>query len=147
VLDKTEAGGGGCKVRADIGTRIRAERKAKGLSQADLERRCGLARCRISWLEHGRAVPTIKTLYRIADALEIPAYRLLYDGEELVQSVEAATNGNRNRKNGIRLVRELREHMSWMREDDQYLLLFIARKMAGRVPRKSGSGAKTSDGS
>jgi transcriptional regulator with XRE-family HTH domain len=131
-------------MRINIGNRICTERKAKGLSQADLERRCGLARCRISWLEHGRAVPTIQTLERIADALEIPAYRLLYDADDLAQSVmvsgETATNGNRNRnhKNRVRLVRELREHMSRMRDDDQYLLLFIARKMAGRAARRLG---------
>jgi transcriptional regulator with XRE-family HTH domain len=34
----------------------------------------GLARCRFSSLEHVRAVPTIETLERIADALEIPAF-------------------------------------------------------------------------
>jgi transcriptional regulator with XRE-family HTH domain len=140
-------------VRINVGTRICAERKARNFSQADLERRCGLARCRISWLEHGRAVPTIQTLERIADALKIPAYRLLYDGDASVQAAKAfsgpATNGNmrRSRKNGVRLVRELREHMSRMREDDQDLLLFIARKMAGRVPRASGARAKASGAS
>jgi len=72
-------------VRSNIGARICAERKAKNFSQADLERRCGLARCRISWLEHGRAVPTIETLERIADALEIPVHRLLLEDVERAQ--------------------------------------------------------------
>jgi transcriptional regulator with XRE-family HTH domain len=130
-------------VRVDIGTRICAERKAKGLSQADLERRCGLARCRISWLEHGRAVPTIQTLERIAEALEIAAYRLLYDGDDPARaaklSSKIATKGSsrRSRKNEVRLLKELREQVCRMREDDQRLLLFIARKMAGRVQRRS----------
>src|SRR5580700_7801737 len=111
-------------MRIRLGTRIRAERKAKALSQADLERRCGLARCRISWLEHGRAVPTLETLERIADALEIPAYRLLYDGGEAAPAEKAlreiARNGNRrrSRKNEVRLLRELREQVNRMREDD-----------------------------
>jgi transcriptional regulator with XRE-family HTH domain len=130
-------------MRINVGTRICAERKAKKFSQADLERRCGLARCRISWLEHGRAVPTIETLERIAEALGIPAYRLLCDGDDSAQSARVSgklpTNGNRrpSRKNGRRLLRELREQVSRMREDDRHLLLFIARKMAGRVPRRS----------
>jgi transcriptional regulator with XRE-family HTH domain len=137
-------------VRINVGSRICAERKAKNLSQADLERRCGLARCRISWLEHGRAVPTIETLEKISDALEIPVYRLLYDGDESVQVANAsskiATNGKsrRSRKNEVRLLRELREQVSRIHEDDQRLLLFIARKMAGRVPRGSGAMAKAS---
>ena len=136
-------------MRIKVGIRICTERKAKGLSQADLERRCGLARCRISWLEHGRAVPTIETLEKIADALEIPVYRLLYDGDDNPpQAVKAsnniATNGNRrrDRKDEVKLVRELREQVSRMREDDRHLLLFIARKMAGRVPRGSVNGGQ-----
>jgi transcriptional regulator with XRE-family HTH domain len=52
--------------------------------QNKLERRCGLAHCRISWLEQGRAVPTLKTLERIADALEIPIHRLLLQDQERV---------------------------------------------------------------
>lgn len=60
--------------RVNIGTRICTERKTKNLPQIDLGRRCGLARCRISWLEYGRAIPTIETLERIADALEIPSF-------------------------------------------------------------------------
>jgi len=129
-------------VRIKVGGRICAERKAQNLSQADLERRCGLARCRISWLEHGRAVPTLETLERIADALEIPVHQLLSNGDERTQGSKAsgkiATSGSRRRsqKNGVRLLRELREQMTRMREDDQQLLLFIARKMArrGREP-------------
>ena len=140
-------------MRINIGNRIFAERKARGLSQADLERRCGLARCRISWLEHGRAVPTIETLEKISDALDIPVYRLLYDGDEPAEAPRASskitTNGNarRSRKNAVRLLRELREQVNRMREDDQYLLLFIARKMAGRVPRAPWARAKASGAS
>jgi transcriptional regulator with XRE-family HTH domain len=130
-------------MRINVGARLRAERKARNLSQADLERRTGLARCRISWLENGRAVPTIETLAKISDALEIPVYRLLCDGDEPAQAAKAsgeiATNGNRrrSRKNEVRMLRELQEQVSRMHEDDQRLLLFIARKMAGRVQRRS----------
>jgi transcriptional regulator with XRE-family HTH domain len=129
-------------VRINVGIRICAERKAKNLSQADLERRCGLARCRISWLEHGRAVPTIETLERIADALEIPVHRLLYEGDEPAQLANMpskfTTNGRgrRSRKNRVQLLRELREQLSRMDDDDQNLLLFIARQMADRVRRR-----------
>jgi transcriptional regulator with XRE-family HTH domain len=131
-------------VRINIGSRICAERQAKRLSQADLERRCGLARCRISWLEHGRAVPTIETLERISDALEIPVYRLLCESDELTEATKAsakiATNGGAKRRptSVTHLHSELCAHLGRMREDDRYLLLFIARQMAGRVPGRSG---------
>ena len=68
-------------MRINIGARIRAERRAKNFSQADLEKRCGLPRCRISWLEHGRAIPTLETLQRIADGLGIPVHVLLMEDE------------------------------------------------------------------
>ena len=86
------------EMRINVGARICEQRKVKNLSQADLERRCGLARCRISWLEHGRAVPTIETLERIADALEIPAYRLLYDGDDAAQSAKVSGKAFDKRK-------------------------------------------------
>jgi transcriptional regulator with XRE-family HTH domain len=135
-------------MRINVGARLRAERKARNLSQADIERRTGLPRCRISWLENGRAIPTIETLEKISDALEIPVYRLLYDGEEPAQPVKMsskiAANGNRmrGRKSGVRLLGELREHLYRMCEDDQYLLLFIARKMAGRMRKRPGVGGQ-----
>jgi transcriptional regulator with XRE-family HTH domain len=140
-------------MRINVGARLRAERKSRSLSQADLERRSGLARCRISWLENGRAVPTIETLEKISDALEIPVYRLFYDGDESARAAKAsgkvATDGNtrRSRKKAVRLLREVREQVSRMREDDRHLLLFIARKMAGRVPRGSGATAKAAGAS
>jgi len=125
---------------------LRAERKARNLSQADIERRTGFPRCRISWLENGRAIPTIETLEKISDALEIPVYRLLYDVGESTHtatgSARTAMNGNGkwSRKNQVRLLTELRELLSRMREEDQQLLLFIALKMAMRVPSSSGAG-------
>jgi transcriptional regulator with XRE-family HTH domain len=131
-------------VRINIGARLRAERKARNLSQADIERRTGFPRCRISWLENGRAIPTIETLEKISDALEIPVYRLLCDGDESAQgmtvSARTATNGNkrRSRKNDGRLFGELGEHLDRMCKEDQQLLLFIARKMAGRFLRLAG---------
>jgi transcriptional regulator with XRE-family HTH domain len=132
------------EVRINIGARIRTERKAKNFSQADLERRCGLARCRISWLEHGRAVPTIQTLARIADALEIPAYRLLQDLEDGSQALVIPHKkgpGERQEasgQSGVRLLGELRMHLERMSQEDKLLLIFIAEKMAGRFPMARG---------
>jgi transcriptional regulator with XRE-family HTH domain len=137
-------------VRINVGARLRAERKARNLSQADIERRTGFPRCRISWLENGRAIPTIETLEKISDALEIPVYRLLYDRDESVTvSARTVTNESKrgSRKNQVRLFSELRGLLSRMGEEDQHLLLFIARKMATRVPRGSEIGVSAVGGS
>jgi transcriptional regulator with XRE-family HTH domain len=137
-------------MRINIGARICAERRARNFSQADLERRCGLARCRISWLEHGRAVPTLGTLEKIADALEIPVYRLLQESGEQPQTgldTDAATMGNRaSQRNGTPLHSQMRRHLSRMCEEDKALLVFIAEKMAGRFPRDRALGIKAGSG-
>jgi DNA-binding XRE family transcriptional regulator len=54
----------------------------KKLSQGDIEKRTGLLRCYISRVENGHTVPTVETLEKLARALEVPMYRLFYDGNE-----------------------------------------------------------------
>jgi DNA-binding XRE family transcriptional regulator len=51
---------------------LRRERKAQGLSLADMERRCGITRAALSRLENDpHPNPTIQTLMRIAAALGV----------------------------------------------------------------------------
>ena len=124
-------------MRVQVGARIREQRKAKNLSQSDLEKRSGMPRCRISWLEHGRAVPTLDTLQRIADALEIPVHRLLSEDQERAHDkkvpVDLGKQGSSSQeKKGARVFGELRKHLSRMCDEDKVLLVFIAEKMAGR---------------
>jgi transcriptional regulator with XRE-family HTH domain len=136
-------------MRINVGARLRAERKARNLSQADLERRTGFPRCRISYLENGRAVPTIETLEKLSDALEIPLCQLLDDGSQPMQSFGAlradGLNGNgRHALNGMaQVLRELRQHLNKMDEEDQKLLLFIARKIASRTPARFSAGRQS----
>lgn len=63
-----------------IGDRLRQLREQKDLSQGDIEKRTGLLRCYISRVENGHTVPSIETLEKMARALEIPMYRLFYEG-------------------------------------------------------------------
>src|SRR5712692_1701759 len=65
-----------------IGDRLRALREEKKLSQGDIEKRTDLVRPYISRIENNHSVPTIETLEKMARALEVPMYRLFYDGEE-----------------------------------------------------------------
>ena len=64
-----------------VGKRIRKLRQEKGLSQGDMERATGLLRTYISRVEHGYTVPSLETLERIAEALGVPPYQLLYEGD------------------------------------------------------------------
>jgi len=65
-----------------IADRLRALRKARHLSQGDIERRTGLLRCYISRVENGHIVPALETLQKFAHAMEVPLYGLFYDGEK-----------------------------------------------------------------
>jgi transcriptional regulator with XRE-family HTH domain len=67
-----------------LGTRATAcERCAKerNLSQGDIEKRTDLLRCYLSRVENGHTVPTVETSEKMARALELPMYELLYDGQ------------------------------------------------------------------
>jgi transcriptional regulator with XRE-family HTH domain len=65
----------------DIGYRLRSVREQKKLSQEEVVKRTGLIRSYISRVENGHTVPSVATMEKMARALEIPLYQLLYDGE------------------------------------------------------------------
>ncbi|HKC69297.1 MAG TPA: helix-turn-helix transcriptional regulator [Bacteroidia bacterium] len=54
-----------------IGENIRKYRLKKGLTQLDLAAACGFEESSIGRLENGNTNPTIKTLLKIAKALDI----------------------------------------------------------------------------
>ena len=62
-----------------IGKRIKEMRESKGLSQVDLVGKMSgeIDPTNISRIESGRTNPTIFTLFRIADALEVKPSELL----------------------------------------------------------------------
>lgn len=60
-----------------LGTEIRARRRARDLSIAELARRSGVSAPFISQVEAGRSSMSIGTLYRVATALECTANALL----------------------------------------------------------------------
>src|SRR5260370_38104120 len=125
-------------MRINIGGHLKAEREARGFSQADLEERCGLPRCRISWLETGHAVPTIETLEKLCEALEIPLDQLFREGDQPAKARTAserivANETVRSKRAGRRrFLAELRQELRRLCEDDQDLLLYIARALAKR---------------
>src|SRR5712691_11843791 len=64
-----------------VGERLRELREQKRFSQGEIEKRTGLLRCYTSRVENGHTVPAVETLEKYARALEVPMYRLFYDGE------------------------------------------------------------------
>jgi len=121
-----------------IGDRLRALREEKKLSQGDIEKRTGLLRCYISRVENSHTVPAIETLEKMARALEVPLYQLLYDGEEPPElpnlpkrkSADDIVWGRSGKE--ARLLNKFRRLMGRIEEGDRRLLLYMAQKMANR---------------
>ena len=81
----------------NIGERIKKARLAAGYTQAKLGARCGMADSAIRRYESGRGNPTLETLQRIADALDVPVGELIgqvpepdREWEEIVLTLEDA---------------------------------------------------------
>jgi transcriptional regulator with XRE-family HTH domain len=64
-------------VRRRVGLNVKIFRKERGLSQEGLAFECGLHRTYVSGVERGIRNPTVVVLEKIAEALNIPAGRLL----------------------------------------------------------------------
>jgi len=65
------------ELQINIGIRIKLLRESKGVSQQDLAAICNFEKGNMSRLEAGRTNPTISTLYKISQALEVKITDLL----------------------------------------------------------------------
>ncbi len=128
-----------------IGDQLRAMREEKQLSQGDIEKRTGLLRCYISRVENGHTVPAIETLEKMARALEVPMYRLFYDGEEppkLPNLPKRKSSDNiawGSSGKDARFLSKLRRLLGKAEEADRKLLLYMAQKMAGTRSHRAGA--------
>jgi transcriptional regulator with XRE-family HTH domain len=59
------------QLQQKIGNKIRELRESKGISQQNLAAICNFEKANLSRLEAGRTNPTISTLFKISQALEI----------------------------------------------------------------------------
>lgn len=127
-----------------IGDRLRELREEKKLSQGDIEKRTGLLRCYISRVENGHTVPSVETLEKMARALEVPMYKLFYDGEAAPQLERLAKRktadeiawGSSGKE--ARFLTNLRKLLVQIEEKDRKLLMAFAQKVAAqRNGRKS----------
>ncbi len=134
-----------------IGERLRVLREEKKLSQGDIEKRTGLLRCYLSRVENGHTVPAIETLEKLARALEMPLYQLLYDGDEPprpdVPSSWTESSGNSWGSSGkdLRFMRKLRHLLSKMDSRDRSLLLSTVQQMAKKKKAPAAAAAASAD--
>jgi transcriptional regulator with XRE-family HTH domain len=119
-----------------IGRKIRELRTKKKLTQGDIEKRTGLKRSYTSRVENDLTTPSVDTLEKYALALEIPLYRLFYDGTVPASvstrlSVKAEPYfGSTGRKRSE--LKAFATALSKMDDFDRSLLVWIAQKFADR---------------
>ena len=119
----------------DIGERLRLLREEKNLSQGDIEERTGLLRCYISRVENGHTIPAVKTLEKMAQALQVQLHELLYDGDHPpMAAAPASRTGNPEKdwgnfgKDG-RFFRKLQRYLARMSSRQRDALLSFTEKL------------------
>ena len=66
-----------------IGERVKVLRDQRNMSHGDIQKRTGLLRCYVSRVENGHTIPSIDTLERLAQAIEVPLHRFYNDNENV----------------------------------------------------------------
>jgi transcriptional regulator with XRE-family HTH domain len=119
-----------------IGQRLRTLREQESLSQGDIEERTGLLRCYISRVENGHTTPSLETLERLAEALEMPLYELFFEGEN--PPPRSAPGGKRTPEQArqaeadsqLRYLEKMRHLLGRIEQKDRKILLYVAEKLA-----------------
>src|ERR1700683_2580443 len=121
------------KPKVNIGEVIRTYRSDRGLSQGDIERRTGLLRCYLSRVENGHTVPSLETLAKIAEAMEI-SLADFFPGSDSPQDRETRKMLGELSEEEIRFLAEIKKYSTTLSDDDKRLVLAMIRKMATIPP-------------
>lgn len=113
-----------------IGTTIRAYRLQKGLSQGDIEKKTGLLRCYLSRVENGHTIPSLDTLSKIAQALDLPIAQFFAD-----ETLGRQFNTQKLSDEELRFLTQLRRYSSNLNESDRKLLLAMVKKFSATATR------------
>ncbi|MGH2939125.1 MAG: helix-turn-helix domain-containing protein [Solirubrobacterales bacterium] len=86
---KSTADGGPSRLPAPVGEGLRAHREEAGMSLRELARQVGVSPSLISQIEHGKATPSVGTLYAIVSTLNVSLDELFFDGPRGAAAPEA----------------------------------------------------------
>jgi transcriptional regulator with XRE-family HTH domain len=125
------------KPQVNIGEVIKTYRSQRGLSQGDIERRTGLLRCYLSRVENGHTVPSLETLAKIAEAMEI-SLADFFPGTETPRDKETQKMLGELSQDEIRFLAEIKKYSTTLSDGDKRLVLAMIRKMATLLPVQAG---------
>ena len=129
------------KPQVNIGEVIKTYRSQRGLSQGDIERRTGLLRCYLSRVENGHTVPSLETLAKIAEAMEI-SLADFFPGTETPRDKETQKMLGELSQDEIRFLAEIKKYSTTLSEGDKRLVLAMIRKMATLLPAQAAQAKK-----
>jgi transcriptional regulator with XRE-family HTH domain len=121
-----------------LSERLRSIREHKNLTQGDIEDRTGLKRSYVSRLEHGRTIPSLATLEKFAQALEVPLYQFFYDREEppkpgsLPQAIHVGGDNWGLNGDSARYIDRLGNLLKRISENDRKMLIHFASQLVRR---------------
>jgi transcriptional regulator with XRE-family HTH domain len=108
-----------------IGITIRDYRLEKGLSQGDIEKRTGLLRCYLSRVENGHTIPSLDTLTKIAQALELPLAQFFTENGSRTEVTALKVSDDE-----LRFLTQIRRYSANLNDSDRRLLLAMVKKFA-----------------
>jgi transcriptional regulator with XRE-family HTH domain len=110
----------------NIGETIRSYRLQKGMSQGDIEKRTGLLRCYLSRVENGHTIPSLDTLSKIANAMDLQLGQFFAD--------HFANGASKNlpplTEDEVRFLSQIRRYSMNLNDSDRKLVLAMVKKMA-----------------
>ena len=113
-----------------IGDKLKTLRAQKNMSQGDMQKRTGLLRCYISRVENGHTVPSLDTLAKIAQALDIPLAQFFAE-----DSLGREMNTQKLTDDELRFLTQIRRYATNLNDSDRKLLLAMVKKFAATAVR------------
>ncbi len=99
----------------------------KGMSQGDIEKRTGLLRCYLSRVENGHTIPSLDTLAKIAQSMDLALAAFFVE--------QGAENGNAKSapqltEDEVRFLTQVRRYSPGLNESDRKLVIAMVKKMS-----------------
>ena len=111
------------------------------VTPGDIERRTGLLRCYLSRVENGHTVPSLETLAKIAEAMEI-SLADFFPGTETPRDKETQKMLGELSQDEIRFLAEIKKYSTTLSDGDKRLVLAMIRKMATLIPAQAAQAKK-----
>jgi transcriptional regulator with XRE-family HTH domain len=114
----------------NIGETIRNYRLQKGMSQGDIEKRTGLLRCYLSRVENGHTVPSLDTLSKIAQSMELPLAQF-FDARAAEHTVERDIP--QLTEDMVRFLSQIKRYSAHLNDSDRKILLTMVKRFAANA--------------